>query len=224
MSLENISGNLQSAYFQAKASTILHVDELMAERRLNLSLRDLWFYTADGMIYFLNQGIPMLAITRQKDNPLFQRSAIKEYCSQLLSIGNYYPTAEETSAAIYSPDTVCIDLTQIKLCGTKGVPWDYLTINTASPQKLNEEEMKLARRIYGQDDYRENLRMLATAGIRVTRILLLRADDVQELGKRGSFGRSTWLKNFRCNSGFSAYDYYIHDTENCVRAERVSVA
>ena len=78
MTLETITENLRDAYRHLQPGTMLHADQLMKERRLNPitstgeDLRDQWFYTADGAIYFIDNGVPTLALTREAHNPVLQ--------------------------------------------------------------------------------------------------------------------------------------------------------
>ena|SRR3990167_646122 len=90
MSLETFTGNLRDGYKQVQPGTMLHVDELMNERRSNKELQYQWFYTADGLIYFLDgvDKIPTLLITREAHNPVLQR--IDDAFEPLIKGANYH--------------------------------------------------------------------------------------------------------------------------------------
>ena len=195
-------------YKLLRPESILHVDELMKERRTNEELRDHWFYTADGEVYSLQGGnrTPTLAITRGSSNPLFQDSTIDDYCQQLLENKNYRPTPEENQRALQAPATVVVDLTKLKLRGNHE-EWRYLTIDTRKYKKLNPEEEKLAQRVYGKDnDFVQNMKILADAGIRETRAYVLNPDYVCRNATKNSLGRASWLNLFNYGSVFIASD------------------
>src|SRR3989338_1858149 len=121
MTIESIVGTLPETYKLLQPDTILHVDQLMTERRTNHELRSQWFYTADGEVYSLQgeKKTPTLAITRAASNPLFQDSTIDVYCAQLRREGNYRPSADETQRALQAPDTILVDLTKLELSGNE---------------------------------------------------------------------------------------------------------
>src|SRR3989344_8852243 len=98
MSLETITGNLRDAYRQLQPGTMLHVDELMNERRTHADeqvckeLRKQWFFTADGEIYFWDgvSKTSTLAITREAHNPVLQNLDVAFELST--KYGIYRPT------------------------------------------------------------------------------------------------------------------------------------
>ena len=210
--IETVIGRLAEVYKLLKPESILHVDELMKERRTNRNLRNQWFYTADGIVYSLQgeKRTPTLAITRGSSNPLFQDSTFDEYCRQLLENKNYRPTSEETSRALQAEDTVVIDLTALRLQGND-VEWRYLTIDTKKYKKLKSEEQKLAQRVYGKGkDFGLTMKMLADTGIKETHVYVLSPDYVRIHAQTSLLGRASWLFNFRDDSGFGADGYAVN--------------
>ncbi|MBI2666795.1 hypothetical protein HYX13_04240, partial [Candidatus Woesearchaeota archaeon] len=138
---ENIEGNLRDAYKNTVSGTMLHVAEITKARITDNSLRMVGFYTADGPLYFLKGGKPMLALTREKDNLVLKH--IDEAFEQLVhGGGNYYPDAEEARKAITASETTVIDISQLRLENDNN-EWSHLAINTGDYSGLNAEEKKL---------------------------------------------------------------------------------
>src|SRR3989338_7893774 len=111
--LENLEGNLKDAYALAEPGTMLHADELMNERRTNDSLRSVPFYTADGNLYFIKDGKPFWAITREPENLVLRH--IDAAFPQLTQSHNYYPDLADAEEALAAGDTVLIDVSQLGL-------------------------------------------------------------------------------------------------------------
>ena len=213
MTLETVEGTLAETYKLLQPDSILHVDELMKERRTNPvtpdgNLRKQPFQTADGLIYLLQSEnrTPTLAITRGNSNPLFQDSKMDEYCQQLLNNRNYCPTSKETQRALEAQDTVVVDLTKLRLQGDNA-EWRYLAVDPQNYENLNLEEQKLAQRVYGKnDDFAQTMQMLADAGIRETRVHVLNPEYVRKHTQESALGRGSWLYSFGNDSGFFADD------------------
>src|SRR3989338_2601759 len=143
--LENLEGNLKDAYVLAEPGTVLHADELMNEQRTNDSLCGVPFYTADGNLYFIRDGKPFWAITREPENLVLRH--LDAAFPQLIQSNNYYPDPAEAAEALVADDTILIDVSQLGLGGT-GNEGCYLALNTAPegyPQ-LNAEGRKAAER------------------------------------------------------------------------------
>src|SRR3989344_8362614 len=205
MSLETITGNLRDAYKQLQPGTMLHVDQLMNERRTNADLRNQWFYTADGEVYFLGAaGNPTLAMTREVHNPVLQN--IDDAFDQLTRKQNYLPSQEDVQQALAAPETALIALPKLRLSGDEK-EWRYLEIGTTPSKykKLNDEERKLAERVYGKgDDFVQNMEMLKKAKIGETRIFVLHPDYVRKQAAEGAVARASWLYDFNYYSHFVA--------------------
>ena len=207
----NISGNLKDAYKQVQPGTLRHVDELMNERRTNAELRTQWFYTGDGVFYFMNEKTPQLAMTREADNLVLRH--IDDAFTQLTSTGNYCPDRAEADAAIKAPATEVFNLTQLKLT-KENDEFSSMEISTTKYNKLNPEQRRLAERVYGQgDDFVANMAMLKEAKIDVTRVWVLNPSYVREHAKDSPLARASWLNYFNNSSDFDAIDrninYYI---------------
>ncbi len=226
MTLENITGNLLQAYKQCVPSTMLCVDQLTNERRINLDLRNQSFYTADGEVYSVDGETPTLRMTREATNPILNN--IDDAFAQSTQNYNYKVIPADFDAVKTAADTVTIDLTKLTLQG--GGEWYYLAISTSKPSlmkkgynKLNAEERKLAERVYGQGtDFVDNMKMLNNAGIIETKVYVLNPDYVKEHAKEGAIGRASWLNNFGYNSNFDADDRSI-DNDYRVRGVRREV-
>ncbi len=210
MALETIVDNLRNGYKQLQPGTMLHVDQLMKERRTNSKLRDQSFYTADGELYFLRgkKKTPTLAITREKDN-LVLRHLMGAF-TKLTTTDNYRPDVQEAQQSIDAPETVLIDLTKLRLQGDEA-KWRYLGISTTEYhrlfRRLNPEERKLTERVYGQgDEFGLSMALLKGAGISEARIYVLNPVYVKKEAKQGPLGRAPWLDDFGRNSSFDSYD------------------
>lgn len=227
MTLETITGNLRDAYKQLQPGTMLHVDQLMNERRLNPltetgeDLREQGFYTADGEIYFLDgrNKTPTLAITRETHNPVLQH--IDDASEQLVNNHNYLVSQSAVEQALAAPDREIIVLPNLRLSGD-GAEWRYLEISTSPSKyaKLNDTERRFAERVFGQgDDFPANMEMLKKAKISETKIYVLNPDYVRKHASESAVARASWLGNFGDNSSFSADDRSINN-HNRVRGVR----
>jgi|GEM_PF-1639707 len=227
--LETIRGNLRNAYKKLQPGTLCHVDELTTERRTNPDLRSQWFYTADGNVYSVDNGTPTLHITREAANPILNN--IDDAFTQLTTNGNYKVLQVDFDAVKSAADTVTIDLTKLTLQGNDP-EWCYIKIPTKTPSvmnkgynKLNQEERKLAERVYGQGiDFVENMKMLKDVGITETRVYVLNPTYVQEKATESPVGRASWLNIFDSNSSFGAVDRNISDNNRVRGVHREEVA
>jgi len=210
MSLETITGNLKDGYNQLQPGTMLHVDELMNERRTNEELRNQYFYTADGEVYLLHgaRKTPTLAITREAYNPVLRN--IDDAFEQLTKKHNYRVGKADMQQALTAPDTVLIALPKLRL-SEHDSEFQYVAFGTtpAKYNKLNDEERSLAGRVYGQgDDFAKNMKMLKDAGINDTRIWLLNPDYVQKHAAEGAIARASRLVEFDDDSRFFASGWF----------------
>lgn len=222
----NIRDNLRDAYKQAVPGTMRHVDELMNERRTNPiatdgdKIGDHWMYTADGVIYFIDGGIPKVAITREADNLVLRH--IDEAFTQLTNGGIYHPNPDEAEAAIKSKDTEVFDLTKLQLhipVDTYGTfdfsplshhelyrPGDdlcpnRLKMNGYGWDNISHEGHRLSQRVYGVNegrdggDFVKNMAMLKYAGVRTTGVMVLTPNYVREHAQNGPIAMTTGLSS-----------------------------
>ncbi len=215
--LENITGNLKDAYKLSIAGTLLHVDEVMTERRNNEELRVLGFYTADGILYFIKDGKVKLAITREPDNLVLRH--IDDAFAQLTAGGNYQADQAEAERAIKASATEIFDLNERELKRYND-EFSYLEILTTRYDKLSHEMRRLAERVYGKgNDFILNMVMLKEAGIDSTKLYVLNPEYVQKHAKDSPIGRASWLYDFFNSSYFYANDRNI-DGSGRVRGVR----
>ena len=183
------------------------------ETGTNTQLRKEWFNAPDGEVYFLD-GVgktPTLAITRGAHNPILKH--IDDAFEQLTTKSNYRPHQADVQQALTAPDTVLIALPNLRL-SKHDSEFSFLTLGTtpAKFNKLNDEERKLAERIYDQrNDFVRNMKMLKRADIGETLIYVLNPDYVQKHAAEGAIARGSWLFNFYGNSQFNAHDRIIFD-------------
>ena len=221
--LVNIPGNLKTAYTAAVPGTLRHVDELMTERRTDNSLGSLWFYTADGELYFMDNGKPKLAMTREADNLVLRN--IGDAFTQLTSNGNYRPNQTEAERAIKASTTEVFDLSELKLKKNDD-EFSSMEVSTVKYDKLNSEQRRLAERVYGKgDDFVLNMKMLEQAGIDTTRVYVLNPNYVKVHAKDSPIGRASWLGDLDYDSLFNAsgrsinYDGRVRGVRREVAAE-----
>ncbi|MBI4147080.1 hypothetical protein HY494_00315 [Candidatus Woesearchaeota archaeon] len=217
MSLETITGNLRDAYKQLQSGTMLHVDQLMNERRGNADLCNNEFYVADGLIYFLDgAGTPTLAMTREAHNPVLKN--INDAFFELEFTGNYHPSHADVQQALAAPETVLIALPNLRLSKQilrmGDLEFKYLDIGTtpARYNKLNDEKRKFAERVYGQgNDFPQNMKLLKDTGISETYIWVLNPDYVRKHAEKGAVAQAYRLSNFNDHSQFSVSGYNVVD-------------
>lgn len=208
MDLENLTGNLKDAYKLAVPGTLLHVDELMRERRDNEELRNLWFYTPDGVVDSMDGETPTLRITRESTNPVLKH--IDDAVDEIVNTGNYKVLPADFEAVKAAADTVTIGLTKLGLQGGDS-EWSYLAVNTPKAiTEYNEEQQKLLRRVFGptDDDYNANMEMLRKSPQQITetKVYVLSPQYVKKHAKESPIARASWLISFGSNSYFYALD------------------
>ncbi len=222
MDLENLPGNLRDAYKQAVPGTLLHVDELMCERRDNEKLRGLGFYTPDGAVDSMDGKTPTLRITREAVNPILKN--IDGAFGQLVNTGNYNVLPADFEAVKAAVDTVTINLTKLGLQGNND-EWGYLAVDTSKAiTKYNAEAQKLLRRVFGptDDDYTANMEMLRESPqqIKETRVYVLNPNYVKKHAKESPIARACWLNSFNSSSNFYADERNVGDRNNALRGVR----
>lgn len=217
MILETITGNLLDAYRQVQPGTMLHVDELMNERRSNKELQYQWFYTADGLIYFLDgvDKIPTLLITREAHNPVLQR--IDDAFEPLIKGANYHVLEVDLKKALAAPDRVLIALPNLRFPDIeKG--WGFLRIRTADGfiktkngyEASTEDEQKVKER-FGYTS--ENLAMLRDSPekIKETLVCFLNPDYVRKYAEESAIALASRLVGFNGNS--SKFDATVRNID-----------
>lgn len=219
--LENVVGPLADSVPHLVLDTIRHADQIATERRANPGLRNNWFYTADGALYTVEGDNAVLYLTRGSSNPILKNP--QAAASQLLGAGNYIPSQEDTAAAISSPDTLKIVLSELGL-QKHSDEFSYFEINTGKPDKLNPVQRKMAERVYGQgNDFSLNTDMLKGEGnISSTKIYVLDPEYVKQHAKDGNaISRACGLHLFGDVSIFCAYgrDVSLHGALRGVRRE-----
>ena len=218
--LVDVEGNLQSAYAQIQPGTMCTAAEITKERLTNESLRQRAYYTANGIIYCMQDGKPVLYITPEKGNLVLRHLADAQNSSydQLVNNHNYRPSLDEVSEVI-SPGQGAekFDLSDLVLAGGND-EWQYFTIGT-SPRdysKLIGIGKRLAERVFGSGpDFTAAMQMFADAGITATKIGVLKPSYVAS-NAGTPLGRASWLDSFSYNSSFIADDRTV-DILNALR-------
>ena len=198
MVLETIVNNLRDGFHELEPGTFLHSAELLAEQVENVELQNQGHYVADGPLYGLREQKPTLWLTRLPHNLVLRHLGDAENSSydQLVQTGNYHADPREAQEAIAARDTVEIDLAQVRLKGKNRV-WQYLSINTYSPNDFNPEETKLVHRMNGKGAaLQKALEAMNKRGIQRTGIRVLNPLYVAEVAREGVVGRAAWRNNF----------------------------
>ncbi len=216
----NIPGSLSIAYQACIPSTFRHVDELVSERREIEGLRQIPFYTADGVLYFMNGERPMVAITREPENLILRHP--EDAIIQLYEKEIYCPSPEEAKQVINMRATAVFDLGELGLkTKRRDSIMSFLEISTTEYDQLTPEQRRLTERIYGKGtDFLWNMDMLKQEGIDTTRIYLSNPDYVQREARDGPIGQASLLHGHAHNS--SSFCLAVRDIQNLsqIRAVR----
>jgi len=189
---ETIGGNYRS-FFKLIPGTRRHVDELWKDRLVVPRLRYQWFWTADGAIYFMRDGKPYFALTRENQNPLFKNLDVA--CKQLLNTRDYRVPDKDLESALADPSTEVFDLDGLNL-NFYSDEYPYLKLSTANPRldSLNEDERRLVDRVYGKgDDFDKVMAMLAERKLSTSRVYVPNPSYVREYASAGAIRRASWL-------------------------------
>ncbi len=207
--LVNIPGDLRTAYHAAVPGTLRHVDQLMNERRTNpkpkegVDLREMWFYTPDGALYFMDGKTKTLAMTRESEN-LVLRHLDDDASSALTRGRNYYPDLTEAVRAIKAPMTEVFDLDELGL-RELGEEFSVMEFSTTKHNTLHREQRRFAERVYGRGrNFVWNMKMLAQRGTDKVRVYVLNPEYVQEHATAGVIARASRLGYFDDSSSFYA--------------------
>ena len=206
----DVEGNLKDAYAQIQRGTMRTAAEITTERRTNESLRKSVYYTADGIIYWMQDGKPMLYITPEEGNLVLRHLADAQNSSYVQLVGNqnYRPLLDEVREVI-SPQQGAekFDLSDLVLAGGND-EWQHFTIGT-SPRdysKLIGTGKRLAERVFGSgQDFTAAMQMFADAKITATNIYVLKPSYVAG-NAVNPLGRASWLNYFSSYSNFYAID------------------
>src|SRR3989344_8831996 len=223
--LENVVGSLPEVYPLLEPRTMLSAAELMNERRTHPDeetcdeLSNYGFYTSNGIFYFVDNTTPKIVLTTERHNSILQH--IGEAFIQLTQTHNYIPDSAEFQSALHAPDSLVLDLNQMRLRESDDES-SYLIISTVNYNRFNPVERRLVERIYGQgNDFVENMGMLKEAKINQTEIFVLNPDYVLKHAAKNPIARASWLGDFGSDSRFSAGDRDIGDRDR-VRGVRLA--
>ena len=212
--LVNERGPLAKTFAKLDPKTIQHSDEITSQRRDNEELRNQWFWTADFAMYQMEGSDAVLYLARRPNNLIFQN--IEEATSQLIKTGNFIPSRDDAEKVAKAKSTLRLNLSGLGL-ERNDSEYSFFAFNLADP-KLNKEQRKAVQRVYGRKDFKENMKMLAEAGVSTTRFYTLTPDYVKEHTKKGSaLGRACWLSSFDYDSNFDADGRDVSDPDYALR-------
>ena len=174
------------------------------------------FHTADGNLYFMEGDTPRWAITREADNPILQN--IDGAFTQLTTKRNYHVKPAELTVALASTSTDVFGMSQLDL-KKYDAEFSYFEISTTQYGELNSEQSRVAQRVFGKDNFADNMAMLETAGVNTTRVYVLNPDYIKVNTNDGAVARASWLYGFNFNSYFGADGRSI-DNDGCLRGVR----
>ena len=203
--VENISGNLQKAYKQCIKGTMQHAYEIMRDTRTDVNLCYQSVHTAEGIVYSLDEDIPTLRITSEKNNPVLEHinDEVNNSYKQFANYGDYKILPADFELVKSAKDTVTIGLTTLRLhCDNDKGSWYkgnwYLAISTTNYDELNREERRFAECIYGHEteDFRENMSMLKKIGVNKTKAYVLHPEYVKTNAKKNALGRVAVLESY----------------------------
>jgi hypothetical protein len=209
--VESIPGNLRDGFSHIRTGTFCHANEVNAERVNNLQLRTKWFYTADGPIYFTVGKQAKLALTRESENLVLRN--IDDAFPSLVHDKNFRPQSAEAEQSIHAEGTDVFDIKKLKL-EKRNHEHGYVEISTAAYDNLNEEQLRLAERVFGTGpDFMASMCMLKEDGIYNTRIYILRSSYVRRetSGRKGPIARASWLNSLYAVSDFHGSGHRVAD-------------
>jgi hypothetical protein len=229
MTLDNVTDNLRNGYKQLAPGSMRHGYELMNERRtctdkkLRNELRNNPFYTADGLLYTVQNEKVLLGITRLPQNLVLRH--IDDVFTQLIQTDVYFPPADEARASFEHDDTVVVDLKGLNLMegGYKfGYNFGYdhfsdkyghFVVDPRTYEYLNSQQKRVAQRLFGPDEenFGQNIEMLVKAGISPHILVLLPKyayRRLKEVRDKEYFGLPSLLGSFHDNS-----DFYVHTSD-----------
>ena len=197
--IENILGDHRS-FSKLVPGTRRHVDELWKDRFAVPELINHRFWTADGAIYFMRDGKPYFALTRENQNPLLNN--LDESYKQIWETGNYPVSDKDLEFALADLSTEVFDLDGLSFSRY----FDYyscLELFTTNPRldSLNEDERRLVERVYGKgDDFNKVMRMLNKRNWFISRVYVLNPSYVREHASASAIGRASWLYYYDFNA------------------------
>ena len=220
--LENFQGTLLQGYSQIRPETFQHAYEIMRDRKTDFSLRNKWFYTADGNVYTFEDGKAYLYSTMRDLNPILKH--IGEATRQLLSPAHNYKVEKTDLDAILKSDKVLktgMDNLKLKF-KNRNDEWGYFEIDTSKPQEFKtQDQLLLAIQKYGGGNLQEyiaNMELLNKEGkIAKTRIWALNPKYIAEHAQEGAVARASWLYWFDGGSRFFAVGRLVDNSDNFVR-------
>ena len=213
--------------------------ELAKERITDIELRNIWFWTANFVMYTVENDEEFLYFGGREANPIFNN--IAEAARQLTEEQNYKPTAEGIKSVLDSVktgQTLRVKLSDLQLQG-KDAEWRYFEIDTANWQNMNDAQKLFAGRVYGSmkertdpktkqktSDFAEYMAELSKAGKSTTRVNVLNPEYVKgHVPKDGAIARTCRLLYFDFGSDFYADVRSIDASYGALRGvRRVKVA
>jgi protein phosphatase len=188
-------GGLAEVVALFEQRTIRTTTGIQRARFKDASLKDAQLYAANYALYDVEEGEAVLYFGRQENNPILANP--EEAVRQFTATGNYVLNPEQAARAKQS--ALRIKHSELDLQGTE--EWQYFSIDTAHPERLNPAQRELAEAVHGlstqftgvMDKLREN-------GINATQIYVLNPEYIKRHAQSGALCRLVWIHTFGNNS------------------------
>ena len=201
-------GSLAELVPQFVPGTCLTSAELTTERRTNNELRKQGFSTANFALYCFEKHKIILYFGGKENNPIFNN--LEDACKQLNESGNYLPSLEEIELAKKNALKLEYDDLALHII-LSDIPFVYFSINTKNHKSLNKTQRVFAEAVYGKaDDFAQNMKMFANAGILSTNINVLNPFYLISNAMKNPIVRACWLNYFNTRSNFYADDHDVY--------------
>lgn len=194
MTLQRIEGALDTIVKSVHLSSIQTADQIIARRISSADVEELKpsFYTGDGLIYYVDNNKPMLAVTEPEYNLAFVHHE-RAYAQLVESCGTddwhrvYYPDIKEAEEAIQAPGTRYVDLSSLVLDELRPGK-STLHIPLTSGSTINANTKQLLKTFYSEETRVESrLAQLYKLGVHLLKIDFPSPKRVLDLGRKGPF-------------------------------------
>ena len=227
MALEGVVnkiGPLAETSAELDILTAQHASEITNDRRTQRKraekkeLRDTPFWTADSILYRVEDSEAILYFGDRSTNLIFRN--IEEAIAQLIRCNNYTPGQGDIQSVISSAktgNTLRIRLSDLEL-QEDNEECSFFEISTTHYDKLNDTQRAFAEKVYGQGDFVANMRMLKNAGKSIIRIYVLNPDYVKShVAEDCAIARLSKLENFGELSEFYATERDVNEFDVALR-------
>ncbi len=206
---ENRQGKLFDAFQHFNPTTLQHAAEINHQRLSQEDLRKVWFWVADHTLWDIEGQELVFYLGTRETNPVFKN--IKKATEELITKHKYAPPKDVVDAVINAKSTVKVRYSELRLKRDETVEkkypgeFFYFEFDPESPD-INDEEMKIVSRGYGQNEVFFPLMELFKVECRINPRIYLLAHDYacSQIRKYGQIARVCRLTGIRQGSQFLA--------------------